>query len=89
MNVKFVYRLCGYLSIAIGILAAASVYRIGLIKYGIGLAIVGFILSGINIFLNAKYFSEQEKFPKGYLGMFLSSLPVIFMMLIIYKFRPH
>jgi hypothetical protein len=56
-------------------------------RYGMGLAILGFIFATVNIFLNAKYFSEQEKYPKGYLGMFLSSLPVIFLLLIIFKFK--
>lgn len=87
MNVKVIYKLTGYLSIAIGILAALSIYRIHYLYYGIALAIFGFVFAGINIFLNAKHYYEQEKYPKGYLGMFLSSLPVIFMMLVIFKFK--
>ena len=83
MNVKVIYKLSGYLSIVIGIIAALCIYRIQYMYYGVALAILGFVFAGINIFLNAKYYFEQEKFPKGYLGMFLSSLPVIFMMLII------
>lgn len=86
MNVKTVYRLTGYLSLAVGLLAALSVYRMQYIRIGIGLSILGFILAGINIFLNSRYYFDQEKFPKGYLGMFLSSLPVIFIMLLIFKF---
>lgn len=89
MNVKVIYIVTGYLSIAVGILAALCIYRIQFMFYGVALAILGFLIAGINIFLNSKYYAEQEKFPKGYLGMFLSSLPVIFMLLIIFKFRPH
>lgn len=87
MNVKVIYKLTGYLSIGIGILATLSIYRIQYLYYGIALAIFGFVFASINIFLNAKHYYEQEKYPKGYLGMFLSSLPVIFMMLVIFKFR--
>ena len=86
MNVKHIYRFTGYLSIVIGALAFLSIYRPKFLYYGIALSILGFILAGINIFLNAKYYSEQEKYPQGYLGMFLSSLPVIFVMFFIFKF---
>lgn len=85
MNVKILYKWSGYLSIAIGIIAALCIYRIQYMYYGVGLAILGFIFAGINIFLNEKHYFEQEKYPKGYIGMFLSSLPVIFIMLIIFR----
>jgi hypothetical protein len=87
MNIRLIYKLSGYFSIIIGILAALCIYRPQLMMAGMGLALLGFIVSGTNIFLNAKYFSELEKWPKGYIGMFLSSLPVIFMMLLIFKFK--
>jgi hypothetical protein len=88
MNIKLIYRLSGYLAIVVGIAAAICMGRMyWLLHYGIPLAILGFILSGINIFLNVKHDFEGEKYPKGYLAMFLSSLPVIFMMLIIFKFK--
>ena len=53
----------------------------------IALGILGFIISGINIFLNTKYYYEEEKYPKGYIGMLLSSLPVLFMLFVIMKHR--
>lgn len=87
MNVKRVYLISGYLSIVVGILAALSVCRMQFLFYGIALSAIGFTLAATNLYLNAKYFSEQEKFPKGYFGIFLSSLPVIFMLLIVLKFR--
>jgi hypothetical protein len=86
MNVKHVYRITGYLSIVIGAIAFLSIYRAQFLYYGIALSIAGFIVAGINIFLNAKYYSEQEKYPKGYIGMFLSSLPVLFVMFFIFKY---
>jgi len=87
MNVKTLYRLSGYLSIAIGITASLCIYRIQYVYYGVALAILGFVFAGINIFLNEKHYYDQEKFPKGYIGMFLSSLPVVFLLLIIFKFK--
>jgi hypothetical protein len=85
--IKHIYKVSGYISILIGIISSLCIYRIQWMYYGIGFAILGFIFATVNIFLNSKYFFEQEKYPKGYLGMFLSSLPVIFMMLIIFKFK--
>lgn len=87
MNLKSIYFISGYLSLIVGILAAFCIYRIQYITIGIGLAILGFICSGINIYLNTKYFYDLEKYPKGYLGMVFSSLPVLFMMFVIYKFK--
>jgi len=78
MNLRVVYHLTGYLSIAVGALAAASVYRPMFTSLATGISIVGIILSGVNIFLNLKYFSVSDTFPKGYIGVFLSLLPVLF-----------
>jgi len=84
---RIVYISIGYLSIAVGILAALCIFRIQNMFYGIALSLLGFILSGINIYLNSKYYSEYEKYPKGYLGMLFSSLPVLFMLFVIFKFK--
>lgn len=85
MNLRLIYKLTGYFSILIGIGAALCIYRPGLMVFGMAFTIIGFILAIINIFLNSKYFSEEEKYPKGLIGMFLSSLPVWFMLLKIMK----
>ena len=87
MNQKNIYTIFGYLSLLFGILAAVSIYKIQFVFYGIALGILGFIFSGINIFLNTKYYYEAEKYPKGYLGMVLSSIPVLFMLFVIMKHR--
>jgi hypothetical protein len=87
MNVRRLYIASGYVSLFLGILAAISIHRAQFLYYGIGLSIIGMLSAITNIFLNAKYFSDEEKYPKGYIGMFLSSLPVIFLMLVIFKFR--
>ncbi len=87
MKLKSIYFITGYLSLLIGICAALCMYRIQNIFLGIAIAILGFIVSGINIYLNTKYFFDLEKYPKGYLGMVFSSLPVLFMMFVIFKFK--
>jgi hypothetical protein len=55
--------------------------------YAIALSIVGFIFSVINIYLNTKYYQDREKWPMGYLGMLFSSLPVLFLLFVIFKFK--
>lgn len=87
MKLNLIYKLTGYSSIVFGLLAALSIYRIQYVKIGIAIAILGFITAGINIFLNAKYFYDYEVYPKGYWGMFLSSLPVLFLLFFIMKHR--
>jgi hypothetical protein len=87
MSHRLVYKILGYLSLVIGALAALSIYRIQFSFYGILLGLLGFIISGINIFMNTKYYSEEEKYPKGYIGMVLSSVPVLFMLFVIMKHR--
>jgi hypothetical protein len=86
MNVKTVYKLSGYLSIIIGVTGTLCIYM----KYlyvAVLLSIFGLVFAIINIFLNEKYYFEQVKYPKGYIGMFISSLPIVFVMLLIFKFR--
>jgi len=83
------YKLSGYLSLIFGVLASASIYKIAFLYYGIPLAFLGFLFSGINIFLQTKHEFDAGKFAKGYLGMFLSSLPVIFLMVMIFRFKPN
>ncbi len=87
MNLKQIYFVTGYLSLLIGICAALCMFKIQHIFLGIGIAILGFVISGINIFLNAKYFYYIEKYPKGYLGMVFSSLPVLFTLFVIFRFK--
>lgn len=87
MSHRFLYKLLGYLSIIVGLAASSCLFKIQNMFYGIALAILGFILSGINIYLNTKYYSKEESYPKGYLGMLFSSLPVLFMLFVIFRFK--
>lgn len=87
MNQRTIYYILGYLSIVVGICASICIFRIQNLFFGISLSILGFILSGINIFLNQKYYYEEETYPKGYLGMVFSSLPVLFMLFVVFRFK--
>jgi hypothetical protein len=87
MYTRLFYRIAGYLSVIIGILCLLSMFKIGLLFYGIMLAIPGFFVSGYNIYLNNKYEFDEKKWPLGYLGMFLCSLPVLFMLLVVFKYK--
>lgn len=89
MPVKKIYIWSGYLSIIIGIIATMGISRVGWLYYAVALGFVGMVLGIINVFLNAKYFSDQERTPKGIFGLFLSSLPIVFLMLVIFKFKPQ
>jgi hypothetical protein len=87
MGLRGAYQITGYLSIFVGAVATACISRASWLYYGVALAFIGMVLGIINVFLSVKYFSDDEKAPKGYIGMFLSSLPVVFLMLVIFKFR--
>lgn len=77
------FRLSGYISIILGVLCCALLINPFLLFYSLLSAIVGFISSTINIYHNAKY--EYTKFSIGYIGMLLCSVPVIFLMVLIFK----
>jgi hypothetical protein len=87
MSIRLTYLISGYLSLITGAFASLSIYRLPWIKYGMGVAILGFIFSMMNIFLYTKYFSEKGKWTNGYLGLFLNSLPVLFMLFVVFRFR--
>lgn len=87
MYTRLLYTITGYLSLIIGIICTISIYQLRFIYYGIMLAIVGFIFAGINIYLNNRYEFDEKKWPKGYLGMLFSSIPVLFMLFVVLKFK--
>ncbi|MGE0566758.1 MAG: hypothetical protein AB7O73_02325 [Bacteroidia bacterium] len=87
MITRKIYLVSGYLSIVFGLLSAGSIYRPGLIFIGMLLGIAGFFMSGINIYLNNKFEFDDTKWPKGYIGMLLSSVPILFMLFLIFNNR--
>ena len=82
-----VYRILGYFSIVIGLAATLCIFNSRNLFFGIMLSIAGFLSAGINIYLNQKYYRDQEEYPKGYWGMVLSSLPVLFLLFVIYRYK--
>lgn len=73
------------MSIVLGIAATASVINPYYLMIGLLCAIIGFIFSTINIFLNTKYEITKKAFSLGYVGMLLCSVPVIFLLILIIK----
>jgi hypothetical protein len=52
------------------------------------LVIMGFGAAGFNIYLNNKYeFEDDKKWPMGYVGMLINSLPIVFLLILIFKYR--
>ncbi len=87
MYTRLIYKLSGWLSLIIGLVCTLSIYQIRYVYYGVMLAILGFIFAGINIFLNQKFEFDDVKWPKGYIGMLLSSIPILFLLFVILKFK--
>jgi hypothetical protein len=87
MYTRLLYTITGWLSVMVGFICALSIYQLRYVYYGVALAILGFIFAGINIFLNQRFEFDEEKWPKGYIGMLLSSVPVLFLLIVVFKFK--
>lgn len=81
------YRLTGNLSLVFGVLAALSVIKVMFLLPGLIFCLLGFAASIINIFIQTKYQMEKRLFTKAYLGLLLSSIPVIYIIVIVVIFR--
>lgn len=79
------YKLSGILSIVFGTLSCIILMKPFLILFALLSAIIGFVFSTINIYINAKYEISKKSFSFGYIGMMLSSFPVIFLLVIIFR----
>ena len=88
MNPERLYKLSGYLSLFFGLVALLSVFRSKLLYLALPVSVLGMLLSIFNIFLQTKYNFEPGKYAKGYLGLFFSSLPVLFLMALIFFIKP-
>ena len=81
------YRITGYLSLGFGILAALSIYKVQFLIPGMLCCILGFGASIINIFIQTKYQMEKRVFTRAHLGILLSSVPVIYILIIVFIIR--
>lgn len=82
MSIYRLYILTGYLSVLAGVISVMGISRIKWLYMACGIGALGMVLGIINIFLNTRYFSDSEKMPKGYFGLFLSALPIVFWYLV-------
>jgi len=81
------YRSTSYLSIIFGGLAALSIISAQFLLIGLFCSILGFAASIINIFVQTKYQMEKRIFTKAHLGLLLSSVPVIYMIILVLIFK--
>lgn len=79
------FKLSGILSLVFGTLSCLILINPYLILFALLASVIGFVFSTINIYLNAKYEITKKSFSLGYLGMILSSFPVIFLLVLIIK----
>jgi len=79
------FKISGFLSAACGLVASLTLINPYLLFYSLLFAILGFTFSTINIYLNAKYEITKGFFSLGYVGVVLSSIPVIFLMVLIFR----
>lgn len=89
MNPERLYAISGYLSLIFGAAAALSIYKLPLLYLGIPVALAGMLLSIYNIFLQTRHGFEDGKYAKGYLGLLLSSLPVLFLAVMIFRTKAN
>lgn len=85
MSLFKVYKFSGIISLIFGIIAACCLVSIKTVPIGLLFSILGFITAGINVFLGTKHELSGKKYPLGYAGMILSSLPVVFLMIMIFR----
>lgn len=79
------FKLSGIVSVVFGLGACLTLINPFYLFFSLLFAIIGFIFSTINIYLNAKYEITKGSFSLGYIGVVLSSIPVIFLMVLIFK----
>ncbi|MBS1634291.1 MAG: hypothetical protein JST26_00115 [Bacteroidetes bacterium] len=77
------YKLSGYVSLALGILACVLLINPFLLFFSLLSAIIGFGFATVNVFQNAKY--EYARYGMGYISMLLCSVPVIFLLVLIFR----
>jgi hypothetical protein len=79
------FKLSGILSLVFGTLSCLILIKPYLLMFALLSAIIGFIFSTLNIYMNAKYEITKKAFSVGYIGMMLSSFPVIFLLVLIIR----
>lgn len=79
------FKLSGIVSLVFGALSCFILLKPNFLMFSLLAAIIGFTFSTINVYLNTKFEITKGWFSIGYVGMILSSFPVIFLMVLIVK----
>lgn len=77
------FKLSGLISIIAGVICCAMLFYPDLLPFSLLFAIIGYTFSTINVYLNAKHEITKSWFSIGYIGLILSSIPVIFILVLI------
>jgi hypothetical protein len=81
------YNLISNLSIFFGSLATISICFNNLFLLALLLSLFGFIASVFAIFYETKYQIDRKLFSKSFIGLFLSSIPVLYIVFAIMVFK--
>lgn len=79
------FKLSGIVSLIFGVLSCFILLKPQFLMFSLLAAIIGFTFSTINVYLNTKFEITKNGFSIGYIGMILSSFPVIFLMVLIFN----
>lgn len=79
------FKLSGILSVVFGGVASLMLINPYYLFFALLFAILGFALATVNIYLNAKYEITKGNFSLGHVGVILSSIPVIFLLILIFR----
>jgi hypothetical protein len=79
------FKISGIISLVFGTLSCIILMKPYLILFALLSSIIGFVFATINIYINAKYEITKKPFSIGYIGMMLSSFPVIFLLVVIFR----
>lgn len=79
------FKLSGILSVVLGAVACLTLINPYYLFFSLLFAILGFVFSTINIYLNAKYEITKRSFSLGHVGVILASVPVVFLLILIFR----
>lgn len=80
-------KILSNVALLFGILAALSCLSVSLLLYGMFCSMAGMIISIIVIFQRTKYFDGTKWNHPSIIAMFLSSVPILYLVIIIFIFK--
>jgi energy-converting hydrogenase Eha subunit H len=81
------YKIISNISLIIGALATGTIFFHDFLLIGLFLSLLGFMASIFAIFYETKYQMQRRLFSKSFIGLFLSSIPVLYIMIVILIFK--